>query len=650
MLNNWQQRNAEYLAVSLTWLRSHLKMMAQSYGEEEISSEISEEIDKAAKIMAELEEIEPPPALIILGQIFGLSTIERSLLLLCAAMEFATDIAKLCAEAQDNPNRHYPTFALALCCFDLVTWDVVLPNRPLRYWQLLEINQSNTQPLTTSPLRADERIVNYIKGVNYLDDRLAKLVLPLNPWYGQDEILPLPPSQQKVASAIIDQIENSIQTQNFPIFQLSGIDTQSKQIITWQICQELELQLYRLPVELLPTQSTELANFARLWQRESRLLPLALYIDIQGLDDKAGNSALRQFLTHNEGIIFLDIRDIGFSLELPTVTFNIAKPTPTEQQQAWELTLQNQADGYANKLANQFHLNFVEITKITKSAQQSNYHLEQLWNDCLASTRPRLDTLAQRLEIKATWDNIVLPKEELDLLHQIADQVRQRSIVYDQWGFRQRMNRGTGVSVMFAGESGTGKTMAAEVIANDLQLNLYRIDLSAVVSKYIGETEKNLRRLFDAAEDGGAILFFDEADALFGKRSEVKDSHDRYANIEINYLLQRLEAYRGLAILATNIKSALDAAFMRRLRFIVNFSFPGVMERKAMWEKVFPPETPTAELDFHKLAKYNLTGGNIHNIAVNAAFLAAKARTPVNMDLLMAATKTEFRKMDKPFI
>src|SRR3989440_8648996 len=152
------------------------------------------------------------------------------------------------------------------------------------------------------------------------------------------------------------------------------------------------------------------------------------------------------------------------------------------------------------------------------------------------------------------------------------------------------MNRGLGISALFAGDSGTGKTMAAEVIANELRLNLYRIDLSAVVSKYIGETEKNLRRLFDTAEDGGAILFFDEADALFGKRSEVKDSHDRYANIEINYLLQRIEAYRGLAILATNMKSALDQAFMRRLRFVVDFPYPGVGERRAIWERVFPAE------------------------------------------------------------
>jgi SpoVK/Ycf46/Vps4 family AAA+-type ATPase len=189
--------------------------------------------------------------------------------------------------------------------------------------------------------------------------------------------------------------------------------------------------------------------------------------------------------------------------------------------------------------------------------------------------------------------------------------------------------------------------MAAEVIANELRLNLYRIDLSAVVSKYIGETEKNLRRLFDAAEDGGAILFFDEADAIFGKRSEVKDSHDRYANIEINYLLQRIEAYRGLAILATNMKSALDPAFMRRLRFIVNFPVPGLTERKLIWEKVFPEEVPRAELDFERLARFNLTGGNIHSIALNAAFLAAQAAEPVTMPILLRAVRTELRKFER---
>ena len=195
--------------------------------------------------------------------------------------------------------------------------------------------------------------------------------------------------------------------------------------------------------------------------------------------------------------------------------------------------------------------------------------------------------------------------------------------------------------------------MAAEVIANDLRLNLYRIYLSAVVSKYIGETEKNLRRLFDAAEGGSTILFFDEADALFGKRSEVKDSHDRYANIEINYLLQRMEGYSGLAILATNMKSALDPAFVRRLRFIINFPFPGVAERKRMWQKVFPlplqqKHLDRAGLDFDKLARLTLTGGNIHNVALSAAFAAAHAGQPVTMQTVLQGARLELRKLEVP--
>jgi SpoVK/Ycf46/Vps4 family AAA+-type ATPase len=242
----------------------------------------------------------------------------------------------------------------------------------------------------------------------------------------------------------------------------------------------------------------------------------------------------------------------------------------------------------------------------------------------------------------------VLPPAEKQLLRDIAGQVARRSLVYDDWGFSRRMSNGFGISTLFAGESGTGKTMAAECIANELQLDLYRIDLSAVVSKYIGETPKNLRQLFDAAERGGAILFFDEADALFGKRSEVRDSHDRYANIEINYLLQRIESYRGLAILATNLKSHLDAAFTRRLRFIVNFPHPEAVQRREIWAKVFPPESKTAVLDLDRLSRFDITGGTIRNIALNAAFLAAGTREQmITMPLILAAARTEFRKMDR---
>jgi len=259
-----------------------------------------------------------------------------------------------------------------------------------------------------------------------------------------------------------------------------------------------------------------------------------------------------------------------------------------------------------------------------------------------------LERLAQRIDAKATWDAIVLPQEERALLRQIARQVRQRGRVYEDWGFRQTMNRGLGISALFAGESGTGKTMAAEVIANDLRLHLYRIDLSAVVNKYIGETEKNLRRVFDAAEDSSAILFFDEADALFGKRSEVKDSHDRYANLEISYLLQRIEAYRGLAILTTNMKASLDHAFLRRLRFLVGFPFPAAGEREEIWRRAFPPQTPLhPKLDWTALARLAVSGGNIANIAVDAAFRAAHDDAPVSMAHLLGAARAECLKVEK---
>jgi SpoVK/Ycf46/Vps4 family AAA+-type ATPase len=226
--------------------------------------------------------------------------------------------------------------------------------------------------------------------------------------------------------------------------------------------------------------------------------------------------------------------------------------------------------------------------------------------------------------------------------------VRQRSKVYETWGFTTKGTRGLGISALFAGASGTGKTMAAEVLAGELRLDLYRIDLSQVVSKYIGETEKNLRRVFDAAEEGSAILLFDEADALFGKRSEVKDSHDRYANIEVSYLLQRMEAYRGLAVLTTNMKNALDQAFLRRIRFVVQFPFPDAAQRAEIWRRIFPADTPTEDLKVDKLARLNVSGGNIRNIALNAAFLAADAGEPVGMAHLLRAARGEYSKLEKP--
>jgi SpoVK/Ycf46/Vps4 family AAA+-type ATPase len=310
-------------------------------------------------------------------------------------------------------------------------------------------------------------------------------------------------------------------------------------------------------------------------------------------------------------------------------------------------------DGIASQLAAQFNLSAESIRGTARNALESGADGEALarglWDGSRAEARPRLDDLAQRLEPTAGWDDLVLPVREKAMLREIETHVRRRSVVYEDWGFGQSAGgRGLGITALFSGASGTGKTMAAEVLAGSLRLDLYRIDLSSVVSKYIGETEKNLRRVFDGAEGGGAILFFDEADALFGKRSEVKDSHDRYANIEINYLLQRMESYRGLAVLATNMKSAMDPAFMRRIRFAIHFPFPGLEQRAEIWRRVFPDRTPVEGLEIHKLARLNAAGGNIRNIALSAAFAAAEKGEPVRMAHLAQAVHGEFAKIEKP--
>lgn len=642
-LESWLLSNEYYLTAAVKWVRLRLQQMVSS--ETVNAAEIADALEQ----MEVGERMQPPPALIILSQRLGLSKFERTLLLLCAAMELDTRIASLCARVADDPYRPYPTFALAFACFPEAVWDALSPERPLRYWRLIEINQPASQPLTTSSLRADERIVNYIKGLNYLDDRLSPLLIPLET--AKSEI-GLPPSQKSSQDSIVKQIKQTNPWQSPPVIQLLGADSLCKQVVAQQASVELGLQLHRLPVELLPPQASELETFARLWQRESILLPIALYIDANEVEKPSQNSGftspLHRFLARCPCIVFLDTREPQTRLNISTFTIDIAKPTSAEQLATWKSVLAGieVSKDTPELLAGQFNLNAPIIEQIAQQALSPSPH--SLWDACLTITLPRMENLAQRLDVKATWDDIVLPAEELGLLQQIADQVQQRSKVYEEWGFHRRMNRGMGISALFAGESGTGKTMAAEVIANALRLNLYRIDLSAVVSKYIGETEKNLRRLFDAAEEGGAILFFDEADALFGKRSEVKDSHDRYANIEINYLLQRIEAYRGLAVLATNMKSALDVAFMRRLRFVVNFPFPSAKERRVIWQKAFPPETPTEGLDFNRLSQFNLTGGSIHNIVLNAAFMAAKAGTAVTMSSVLAAARSEYKKLERP--
>jgi hypothetical protein len=552
-------------------------------------------------------------------------------------MELDTQIPALCAAAQDHPQRTYPTFALAMVLFDKPAWDALAPDRPLRYWQLIEITHQAGQPLISAPLQADERIVSAIRGLNHLDNRLQPYVQPLS----ELEPVELPASQVETKDRIIRYLTADLDS--VPVVQLTGSDDGSKQLIAQHIAADLGLHLYRLQSGLLPLAAGDLEQLLRLWLRDAILQPIGLYLEVADAAPAEVQEVVARFATRTQGLVFMAVRETHPNVGRAAITIEVGKPTAAEQLQVWQ-----QVNGDATapeQLAGQFDLNIPAIHRVARLAQANG---NDLWQSCLMVTRPRLDTLAQAIEAKATWDDLVLPEEELALLRQLPAQVRRRSQVYDQWGFRQRMNRGLGITALFAGESGTGKTMAAEVLANELHLHLYRIDLSAVVSKYIGETEKNLRRLFDAAEDGGAILFFDEADALFGKRSEVKDSHDRYANIEINYLLQRMEAYRGLAILATNMKSALDQAFMRRLRFVINFPFPNRAGRKRIWLQIFPADTPIDEVDFDHLSRLTLTGGSIHNTAVNAAFLAAEAGQAVNMAFVLQAARAELVKVGRP--
>jgi len=326
-------------------------------------------------------------------------------------------------------------------------------------------------------------------------------------------------------------------------------------------------------------------------------------------------------------------------------------PEPGEQLELWQdaLAAPHSVDvgTVAAQLAQHYRLSAGTIRTVAAEWTASKGGPDDLRALTRDRARVSLGTLAERIEPRATWDDLVLPEGQALLLRDLARQVRHRAQVYEDWGFARTSSRGFGVTAMFAGESGTGKTMAAEVLADDLGLDLYRIDLSAVVSKYIGETEKNLRALFDAAEAGGAVLLFDEADALFGKRSDVKDSHDRYANLEVAYLLQRMEGYRGLAILTTNLRSNVDRAFLRRLRFVIQFPFPEEVLRRRIWARAFPADTPTEGLDPVALARMQVSGGAIRSIALGAAFAAAEAGTPVGPAQVLHAARVEYAKAER---
>jgi hypothetical protein len=580
-----------------------------------------------------LEDAEALPALHHVCMIFGLTSFERAVLLLCAGMELDSSVAGLCAAAAGDPRREWPTFGLALAAFPGAHWSALSPSRPLRSWRLVNLDERDG--LATGRLRIDERILHYLVGVACVDERISGLLERVQ---GED----LPPSQRAIAERAISVWVGTPPGQELPVIQLCGRDESTAAIVAASACAGAGMHLYALDARDIPVEAGERSEFIRLWEREVALGGAALLLRVQ---DDAGSELAAALAGRVKGPLMIAAREPLLLDAGINVKFDLGRPTLGEQRELWLSALGDpQLNGQLDAILTQFDFAPGQIA----AAHLESASAPSLWDACRTVARPRLDDLAQRIESTAGWDDIVLPAAQKEALREIAVHVKQRATVYYSWGFASKSSRGLGISALFAGASGTGKTMAAEVLGRELGLDLYRIDLSSVVSKYIGETEKNLRRVFDAAEEGGAILLFDEADALFGKRSEVKDSHDRYANIEVGYLLQRMEAYRGLAILTSNMKSALDGAFLRRLRFIVQFPFPDAGQRAEIWERVWPVDTPLDAIDFKALARLNVAGGNIRNIALNAAFLAAEESAPVRMSHLLTAARTETGKLERP--
>jgi ATPase family associated with various cellular activities (AAA) len=659
--STWNEANQQYLSGMLARVRAALQRhAAQVSGSGDADTEASQQTGALQQVLQEVAARLPrPSALDTLCTAFGLSPFERDVLLICAGIELDAGFALLCAAAQGDTRRSYPTFSLALVALPEAHWSALTPAAALRRWRLIEVGAGNG--VTTSPLRIDERILHYLTGVSYLDERLRGLIEPLQPGGN------LPPSHRTLAQRIAEIWSQPAGLAAWPIIQLCGGDRASKYAIAAVACTALGIQVQVMRAPDMPAAATEREALTRLWERETVLSQSALLVDCEDIDSVEHLRPALAFVERVQGWVLVAHREpLGLQQRM-AIRLDVSKPSRTEQRALWHSALGPVAqplNGLVEVLVSQFNLSAQAIhtasaevlARIAERGAQNAEHKAQsssgdrqvLWEACRTQARQRLEELAQRITPTAVWDDLVLPEPQRQTLHEIGMHVRQRARVYDAWGFAAKSARGLGISVLFAGVSGTGKTMAAEALASELRLDLYRIDLSQVVSKYIGETEKNLRRIFDAAEMGGAILLFDEADALFGKRSEVKDSHDRYANIEVSYLLQRMEAYHGLAILTTNLKSALDAAFLRRIRFVVQFPFPDATQRSEIWKRIFPGDTPTDGLDLAQLARLNVAGGNIRNIALNAAFLAADASEPVRMAHVLRAAHSEYAKLEKP--
>lgn len=617
----------------------------------------------------------------------GLDGFDIAILLLSLAPEFDLRYERLYAYLHDDVTRKRPTvdLALNLLCSDsadklAMRARFLLPAPLVRHGllQLVSEGGPGAVPLLAKALRPDPQVAAALLGGDGLDERLADFCELLEPAAAMDSGTPL-------AEAQCQLLQHHAAVDGPLRLHLRGPGHSGQGHAVAQLAQARDKRILR--ADLRPGTASATVTLGKehmhVLAREAWLLRAVLHVVLPPEGDQAASPRvdLLDALWPALRALPVDVVLEGPQPWVPSadkpagvVTLSFAYPTSAERQHYWQYCLEDQGitldEADLLQLACNYRLSYAQIrdasavaartptppTDPPRSAAANATTSTHPAAACLAAARAQsgheLAALATRIEPRATWDDLILPEDQTAQLQALCDRFRYRDKVLSEWGFAARLAYGLGISALFAGGSGTGKTMAAGVIANAMGLDLYKIDLSRVVSKYIGETEKNLDKVFTAAANANAILFFDEADALFGKRSEVKDAHDRYANLEICYLLQKMEQHEGIAILATNLRQNLDEAFMRRLTFIVHFPFPDEFSRKRIWSGVWPAATPLAyNINVDVLARqFNLSGGDIKNVSLAASFLAASEGVEVNARHVMHAISREYQKLGKSIV
>lgn len=615
-------------------------------------------------------------------QDFGLSSFDADLILLSMAPELDLRYERIYAYLQDDVTRRRPTVELALnllCSSASEKLDRrahFAPQAPLMRHGLVHIvaDPNQVEPsFLAHYLKLDSQMTRLLLGQAGLEPRLSSCCELVEPELDWKHLLLSP----EIRHTLPKLVGRAIAERQPLRLYFQGPHRAEKRELAEGLAGTVGAKLLALRLDRI-TDKAVMDWPLQLLSREARTRGSILYIaeldDLKGQDSWARKQDLLEMVARHPGITILSGRHAwvpGANL-LGIVPIVLDVPDFDERLEYWRTQLAGQGAEVeplvVEKLAARFRLTAGQMREAAAAARASSQwraacdSSEENLGLRLSSAVPGLDelsaaartqcghelaSLAHKIEPRYSWRDIVLPDDVMAQLREVCSQAEYRHVVYGEWGFDRKLSLGKGLNVLFSGPPGTGKTMGAEVIAGELGLDLYRIDLSQVVSKYIGETEKNLDRIFNAAENSNAILFFDEADALFGKRSEVRDSHDRYANIEISYLLQKMEEYQGVSILATNLRQNLDEAFVRRLQAIIEFPFPNEEYRRKIWQGVFPSEAPLAQdVKFDLLAReVRLAGGNIKNMALAAAFYAASEGDIIRMRHLVQAAHREHQKL-----